>query len=148
MFIPKDCSPSDLRASAHFGNGRSKSSMCTIVKPVISAPFRFGIRPDSFRDAVDVVEVCDHLDRIVDRGVIPAVRPKVVRVCGANRRWVTGELDGVVAERPHRRRQLGAPIVVRGVRRQLFVCALGTEVVCMSAYSVVAFVLAGDDGGE
>ena len=37
-FIPNDCSPSDLRASAHLGNGRSKSSMCTIVKPVISAP--------------------------------------------------------------------------------------------------------------
>jgi hypothetical protein len=30
-FIPNDRSPSDLRASAHFGNGRSNSSMCRIV---------------------------------------------------------------------------------------------------------------------
>ena len=30
-FIPNEPSPSDLRASAHFGNGRSKSSMCMIV---------------------------------------------------------------------------------------------------------------------
>ena len=44
-FIPNDCSPSDLRASAHFGNGRSRSSMCTIVKPLIPLPAHSGSGP-------------------------------------------------------------------------------------------------------
>ena len=39
-FIPNDWRPSERRASAHFGNGRSKSLRCTIVKPGIASSLR------------------------------------------------------------------------------------------------------------
>src|SRR3990172_11760569 len=40
--MPNDVIPSDFRASRHFGQGCSKSSTCTIVKPAISGPPRSG----------------------------------------------------------------------------------------------------------
>jgi len=43
-------------------------------------PLRFGLDADSFGDPVDVVEEGDHLDRIVDTRVAPAVTSKAVDV--------------------------------------------------------------------
>ena len=51
-----------------------------------SSPLGLVVDADRVRDAVDVVEVADHLDRIVDRGVVPAVRPQRVGVLQPDRR--------------------------------------------------------------
>jgi hypothetical protein len=56
--------------------------------------------------------------------------------------------DGEVAERPHPRVEVGIPVVLSGVLRQLFGCALCTEVVCVRVNSVVAVVCAGNDDRE
>ena len=76
----------------------------------------------------------------MDRSVVPAVRSKRVGVLepdgGGDRR----QLDGVVTQRTHARLEIGLPVVVRRMSRQLLVCALCTEVVCMSKRSVVALV--------
>ena len=48
-------------------------------------PLGLVVDTDRVRDAVDVVEVADHLDRIVDRSVVPAVRPERVRVLEPDR---------------------------------------------------------------
>ena len=55
---------------------------------------------------------------------------------------------GEVAQRADPRLQVGLPVVMRGVLRQLLGCALGTEVVCMRVNSVMAVVRARDDDGE
>ncbi len=115
---------------------------------LLLGPFGLGADSDALGDAVDVVEVGDHLDRVVDGGVIPAVRAQLVRVRRRDRRRLAGELDRVVAESANRAGQVGLPVVVRRVRRELLICALSTEVVCMRAYSVVAVVLARDDDRE
>ena len=55
--------------------------MLVVVNPGDRGPpLRLVLDTDRVRDAVDVVEVADHLDRIVNRRVVPAVRPKRVRV--------------------------------------------------------------------
>jgi hypothetical protein len=59
-----------------------------------------------------------------------------------------GHANGEVAERAHTGIQVGLAIVVRRVLGELFWCALGTEVVGMGSYSVVAVVRTGDDHGE
>ena len=74
------------------------------------------------------------------RSVVPAVRSKHVSVLepdgGGDRR----QLDGIVTESAHARLEIGLSVVVRRMSCQLLVCALCTEVVCMSKRSVVALV--------
>jgi hypothetical protein len=66
-----------------------------------------------------------------------------VRLVDSSRR--VRELDREVAERPFPRGELGLPVVVYRVSRQLLVCALGTEVVGVRAGSVVTAQLGGGD---
>jgi hypothetical protein len=40
----------------------------------VGVPLRLVVDADRLGDPVDVVEERDHLDRVVDRGVVPAVR--------------------------------------------------------------------------
>jgi hypothetical protein len=58
------------------------------------------------------------------------------------------QANGEVAEGADPWLQLRLPVVVRDMLRQLFGCALGTEVVCVRVNSVMAIVRAGDDDGE
>ncbi len=55
---------------------------------------------------------------------------------------------GQLAQRVSERLKLGSAPVVRGVLSQLVGGALGTEVVCMRANSVAAFVCRRDDDRE
>ena len=50
------------------------------------------------------------------------------------------QLDGVVAQGAHARLEVGLPVVVGRVSRELVVCALCTEVVCVRKRSVVTLV--------
>jgi hypothetical protein len=58
------------------------------------------------------------------------------------------ELHREVAEGPLARRQVGLPVVVRGMVGELGCGALGTEVVGVRPRSVVAALLGGGDGRE
>ena len=111
-------------------------------------PFGLGTDPDALGDAVDVVEVRDHLDRIVDGGVVPAVPAQLVGVGGSDAGRRAGELDRIVAQSADRGGEIGQAVVVRRLVGERLVCALCTEVVCVRADSVVAVVLARDDDGE
>jgi hypothetical protein len=112
------------------------------------SPIGFRLDPDSLRDPVDVVEVRDHLDRVMDRGIAPPLGPQPLDPRIADRSRLMSQLHGEVAERAHARLEVGPPIIVRCVLRELVWCALGTEVVCVRANSVVAVVGAGDDDRE
>ena len=57
-----------------------------------------------------------------------------------------GQLDRELAERVLTGRELGAAPIVLRVLRQLLVCALSTEVVCVCPRSVVAALLGRGDG--
>jgi hypothetical protein len=78
----------------------------------------------------------------VDRLVAPAVPAERVDIGLLGRGRDERQLDREVAERPDGRRQLGLPVVVRGVVCEPVCCALGTEVVGVRADSVVAVVRA------
>ena len=62
-------------------------------------PLGLRIRPHALRDPVDVVEVRDHLDRVVDRRVVDALRAERLRVVGPDRGRCQRQLPRVVAER-------------------------------------------------
>ena len=67
----------------------------------------------------------------MDRTVVEPDGAKRVGLCTPGAGGLEGELDGEVAERPGPRVEVGLPVVVLGVTSQPFVCALGTEVVCV-----------------
>ena len=113
-----------------------------------SFPLRLVLDAHTLRDAVDVVEVRDHLDRVVDRGVVPAVATELVGVGEADGRRRPGQLNRVIAERPNAWLELGLAVVVRRVERELVICGLSTEVVCVRERSVVAVVRARGDRRE
>jgi hypothetical protein len=81
----------------------------------------------------------------VDGGVAPPESAQAVDVIPADSRRRVGHLDGEITELAQAGLEVGLPIVVRGVLRELIRCALGTEVVGVRANSVVAVVRAGDD---
>ena len=55
----------------------------------------------------------------MDRDVVPAVRPQHVGVLQPDRRGGDRQLDGVVAQRTHARLEVGLPVVVGRVSREL-----------------------------
>ena len=103
-------------------------------------PLRLGADADAVGDAVDVVEVRDHLDRVVNRLVFPTMRAQTIDVTLRHRRRLGRQLNREVAERQHGKLEVGLPIVVGRVLCELFWGALATEVVGMRANSVVAVV--------
>ena len=111
-------------------------------------PFRLLVRPDAFGDPVDVVEVRDHLNRVVDRPIVEAVPPKDVGVVRADRRGGQGQLPRVVAEDAKPGLEVALAVVVLRVPCQLVWGALVTEVVGVRAPSVVALVRRRDDCRE
>jgi hypothetical protein len=82
------------------------------------------------------------LDRVVNAGVAPALLAEGVDVPPGEGARLVRDLDGEVAERPYPRLEVGPPVVMGRVLCQLFGGALGTEVVGVRAYSVVAVVRA------
>jgi hypothetical protein len=76
----------------------------------------------------------------VDRRVAPANLAQPVDVVLTDGGRLMGHADGEVAERAPARLEIGPAIVVSRMPCKLFWCALGTEVVCMRANSVVAVV--------
>lgn len=111
-------------------------------------PLRLALDADSLGDPVDVVEEGDHLDRVVDAGVAPAVASKALGVSVGDRSGRVRELHCEVAQGSDPRLDIRCPVVVRGVLGKLVWGALGTEVVGMRLDSVVAVVRPGDDDGE
>jgi hypothetical protein len=61
---------------------------------------------------------------------------------------MAGQSHAEVAEGAYVRLEVGESVVVLGVACDLLGCALGTEVVCVCARSVAAFVHGRDDRGE
>ena len=152
--MPSSCSSGSTRTGSRAG--WATAGCCGAQAPVSRAgepgeakprrglrlvsPLGLVVDPDRVRDAVDVVEVADHLDRIVDRGVVPPMGPERVRVLEPDRGRDRRQLDGVITERTNARLEIRLPIVVGRMLRQLVICALCTEVVCMRKRSVVALV--------
>ena len=67
----------------------------------------------------------------MDRTIVEPDGAKCVGLRTAGAGGLEGELDGEVAERPGPLIEIRLPVVVLGVVSQPFVCALGTEVVCV-----------------
>jgi hypothetical protein len=78
----------------------------------------------------------------MDAGVAPSLRAESLDVRAANCGRLVGDLDGEVAEHPDAWLEVRPPVVVCRVLCKLFLGALGTEVVGVRAYSVVAVVRA------
>jgi hypothetical protein len=78
-------------------------------------PLGLRIRAHALGNAVDVVEVPDHLDRVVNRLVVEAVGAQRLRVVGADGGRGERQLDRVVAQRTCARVEVGRAIVVLGV---------------------------------
>src|SRR6185312_6703587 len=127
------------------GRAARSSTTCWSAYSSVSRPLRLVVDAHHIRDPVDVVEVGDHLERIVDRRVAPALRAHGIDVCAHDLRRLERHLDGEVAQAAHARLEVRLPVVVSGVLRQLVGCARGTEVVCVRANSVVAIVRARND---
>jgi hypothetical protein len=72
----------------------------------VRGPVGLGLGPDRFGDPVDVVEVRDHLDRVVDRDIVEPDRAQRVGFGRADRGGIEGQLPRVVAERPRARIQV------------------------------------------
>jgi hypothetical protein len=107
-----------------------------------SSPLGLVLDADRIGNTVDVVEVGDHLDCVVDRGVAQALGAQPLDVGGTDRGRPKRELDGEVAKGALLRTEIGLAVVVSRVLCELFRGALGTEVVAMRANSVVAVVRA------
>jgi hypothetical protein len=84
----------------------------------------------------------------VDGRVAPAELAHALDVVRADGGWRVRDLDREVAQYADARLEVRLSIVVRGVLCELVRCALGTEVVCVRADSVVAVVGAGNDDRE
>ena len=116
---------------------------------LVRLPVGLGIGADRFGNPVEVVEVGDHLDRVVDRGVVEPDRTEPVRLGRPHRGGVERQLSRVVAKRSGAHIEIGCePIIVFGVVGEFFWCALGTEVVGVRPSSVVAIVRRRDDRRE
>jgi hypothetical protein len=114
----------------------------SLARRPVSPPLGLVVDPHGVGDTVDVVEVRDHLDGVVDARVAPALPAKSLDVRQANYSRLAGDLDCEVAERPHAWLEVSPPVVMGRVLCQLFRGALGTEVVGVRTYSVVAVVRA------
>jgi hypothetical protein len=112
-----------------------------------SLPVGLVVHADSLGDPVDVVEVRDHLDRVVDGGVGQADFAQALEIGRRGRRRLAGYLDRKVTERADTWRQVGVAVVPLG-RIRPFGFALGTEVVGVCANSVVTVVVDGHDDRE
>ena len=130
------------RASSASGGVTRSLPDCGLSRSAVRPrrPLRFRIGPDSLRDAVDVVEVRDHLNRVGDRCVVEPVLAELRCVGSSHLGGRECQLPGVVAQRPGTGVDIGLAIVVLGVGRELVWGALGTEVVGVRAPSVVALV--------
>ena len=84
----------------------------------------------------------------MDRGIVPAVCPENAYIPGSDGCRSRGQLDGEVAQSAQTRLEICLPVVVCRVLRELLVCALCTEVVCVRDRSVVTVVVPRGDGGE
>jgi hypothetical protein len=113
-----------------------------------SRPLGLALDTYRVRDPVDVVEVRDHLNGVVDRGIGPAFRTEPLDLRLADGGRLVRQSNGEVAEVAYAWLEVGLPVVVSRMLRKLVVCALGTEVVGMRADSVVTVVRAGDDDGK
>jgi hypothetical protein len=111
-------------------------------------PLGLVLDSDSVRDAVDVVEVGDHLEGIVHGGVAPAEAPETGDVPRRRRGGPDGHLRREVAESANPRFEVLVAIVVGSVFGELLRGALGTEVVGVRPNSLVAVVRARDDHRE
>jgi hypothetical protein len=120
------------------------SSRCSVR----ARPLGLVVDPDSVRHPRHVVEVRDHLNGVADRGVVEFVRPESIDVGTVHLRRQVRQLDGEVAECPLARAQVCVPVVVLRMSRELVVCALCTEVVCVRTRSVVAALLRGGNRRE
>ena len=111
-------------------------------------PVGLVLDPDAVRHTCHVVEVADDLDGVRDGRIVEPLCAEQVDVRLVDLGGEMGQLDREVAERPLARRELRLPVVVLRVSCGLVVCALGTEVVCMRARSVVAVLRGRGDRRE
>jgi hypothetical protein len=80
-------------------------------------PVGLGLDPDGLGDSVHVVEVGDHLDRVVHRRVAPACLPHTVNVGLAEPRGLVRQSYGEIAQLPHPRLEIGLAVIVCSVLR-------------------------------
>ena len=109
---------------------------------------RFVVDAEAVGDAVDVVEVADHLHRDRDRRVVKAVATERLDVLFRDAARGEGELDRVVAQGAVGRVEFSLPIVMNQLLGQRMVPGLPTEVLCVRERSVIALVDIAHDGRE
>ena len=85
---------------------------------------------------------------VVDRPIAPALLAENIHVGDRDPGRLARHLEGEVAKAADAWLEVGLTVVVHSVFCQLVECALGTEVVCVRANSVVTAVRPRDDDCE
>lgn len=101
---------------------------------------RFLVDAQSFRNAVDVVEVADHLSRDSDLIIRKTVLTQRHNVAITHVAWCQSKLDGVVAKGTIILRQFCLSVIECQLTRELFITRLPTEVFGMGERSVITVV--------
>jgi hypothetical protein len=125
-----------------------------IIAPLVASPLIVGnvhprlvIDAQSLSDPRDVVEITDDLRRDGDLLVREPALSQSLDVTLDHGSWREGKLHGVVAQGTVVTRQVGLPIVVHQLSRDLGAIRLLTEVVGVRKRSVVAVVGIAHDRG-
>lgn len=103
-----------------------------------------GIDPEGVGDAIDVVEIGDHLDRVQDVAVAQPVLAQGVEVLAPDGGGRAGQKLGEFAERLLARRKFRPPVIVLDVFGQLRVGGFRTEILPVGFDSIKAVVGPGD----
>lgn len=99
-------------------------------------------------DAVDVIEVGDHLCGIMDGTIVEALIAERLHVGFGAVGGRAGQFVGVVAQGAVGIRQVGGLVILANCVGEFVIIGLRPEVFRVGDRSVMAVVGAGDDGGE
>ena len=110
--------------------------------------FGFGIDAQRVGNAVDVIEVGNHLDRIENVAVIKPVLTEGVDILFADGGRSSGHQIGEFCQGLAARRKLCTDIVALDLFGQLWVTAFPTEILSVSFDSIEAVVGPGDNDGQ
>ncbi len=111
-----------------------------LVEPLARLHPRFEVDAEAFGDAVDVVEKRNDLRGVVDGSIRQAQFPQPIDVGPDDARGLTGQLDGVIAQRPIDLGKLRLGVVGLDLLGPCGVFDLNTEVMGVGERSVDAAV--------
>lgn len=108
----------------------------------------FWIDSQTIGNAIDVVEVADHLSCHGDLRVVKAELPEILQILRVHLPGPERQLHREVTKSPVSLAQFCRAIVKDQLLRKLRIPGLQTEVACVRESSVIAVIDVADDGGQ